>query len=347
MKQQVQRTLVVIALAAVALFVLRHLLTPILWAGLIAVATWPLHQRLNQRLGTRAVPWAAVVLTGLVVCLIVVPFIAVVVRGWHEAPVLVRLWASGQENGLPAPEWLAGVPVVGSWLIRNWNEQLGAPGALSDFVHSVGGGFDFRRDRALAALITHDVMKLFFCIVVLFFLYVDGAVLAAQIDTFVSRQLGPPGRRTLPVVVRSVRGCVNGIVLVAFGVALLMTTACAAIGIPHPAAVGLATGLLGMVPFGAMLVVAVVAVYLLAIGSTVDAIALFVVGAIAIFVADHFVRPKFMSSGAKLPLVLALLGIVGGLETFGILGLFLGPTLLAILVAVWRELASASATSTE
>ena len=95
-----------------------------------------------------------------------------------------------------------------------------------------------------------------------------------------------------------------------------------------------------MVPFGAMLVVVLVAVYLLAVGSTVAAVALLVVGGIAIFIADHFVRPKFMTSGTQLPLVLALLGIVGGLETFGVLGLFLGPTLLAIVVAIWRELAS-------
>jgi predicted PurR-regulated permease PerM len=344
MKQQVLRTVVVGALAALALYVLRNLVTPILWAGLIAVATWPLNQRLDRRLGAYAVPWAAVVCTGAVVLLFVVPFAEVVIRGWHQAPALVRLWTSSQESGLPAPEWLAGVPAVGAWLARHWNEQLAAPGALSVFVHSLGGEFDVARGRTLAALVAHDAMKFFFCIVVLFFLYLEGDALAAQIDAVVSRQLGPPGRRTLPVVVHAVRGAVNGLVLVAMGIALLMTIACAAIGVPHPAAIGLATGLLGMVPFGAMLVVVLVGIYLLAVDSTVAAIALLVVGAIAIFVADHFVRPKFMSRGTQLPLALALLGIVGGLETFGILGLFLGPTLLAILVAIWGEQASPAGT---
>jgi len=78
-------------------------------------------------------------------------------------------------------------------------------------------------------------------------------------------------------------------------------------------------------------------------GSTTTAIWLGIFGAAAIFMADHFVRPVFMAGAAKLPLVLALLGIVGGLETFGVLGLFLGPTLLAVTVAVWRELASEDA----
>ena len=67
---------------------------------------------------------------------------------------------------------------------------------------------------------------------------------------------------------------------------------------------------------------------------------LLVTGSATIFFTDHFVRPKFMTSGTRLPLVLALLGVIGGLETFGVLGLFLGPTLMAMLVAIWRELSA-------
>ncbi len=290
-------------------------------------------------LGARFAPWSALLLTGAVVCVFVVPFAYVVLRGWHEVPALLHLWTSSQESGLPAPPWLGGVPLVGAWLAQAWNDRLGEPGALSAFVHSLAGEFDLARGRTLAA---HDAMKFFFCIVVLFFLYLDGAALAAQIGAVVSRQLGAAGRRTLPLVVASVRGAVNGLVLVGVGVALLMTMACIAAGVPHPAAIGLATGVLGMVPFGAMLVLGLVVVYLLAVGSTGSALVLLAFGATAI-IADHFVRPKFMTAGTRLPLVLALLGIVGGLETFGVLGLFLGPTLLAIMVAIWRELAASEA----
>jgi predicted PurR-regulated permease PerM len=98
-----------------------------------------------------------------------------------------------------------------------------------------------------------------------------------------------------------------------------------------------------MVPFGAMLVLVGVLLFLVAAGATTTAIWLGIFGAAAIFVADHFVRPVFMAGAGRLPLVLALLGIVGGLETFGVLGLFLGPTLLAVMVAVWRELATEDA----
>ena len=146
--------------------------------------------------------------------------------------------------------------------------------------------------------------------------------------------------RTRSLAVRSVRGAVNGLVLVGFGVAIVMSAAYAIAGVVHPFIWGLATGLLGMVPFGAMVVLLGVVLFLVAAGATTTAIWLGVFGVALIFIADHFVRPVFMSGPAKLPLVLALLGIVGGLETFGILGLFLGPTLLAVMVAVWRELVS-------
>ncbi|MBV9891478.1 MAG: AI-2E family transporter, partial [Rhizobacter sp.] len=102
-KQQVLRTLVVLALGVAAIRVLHNLITPVLWAGLIAIATWPLEQRLSARRGKRARPWIAALLIGLVVCVFVLPFGYVVFRGWHEVPALLRLWTSSQESGLPAP----------------------------------------------------------------------------------------------------------------------------------------------------------------------------------------------------------------------------------------------------
>ena len=343
MKQQVLRTLVVLALAVAVVRLLHNLITPVLWAGVIAIATWPLQRRFIARHGARAPVWIALLLTVAVVGVFLMPFGYVVFRGWHEVPALLRLWTSSQESGLPEPAWLVNVPLVGKWLSQLWSEWLADPGDLSAIVHSLTGQFDLARGRAIAGLIAHDAMKFFFCIVVLFFLYLDGEALAVQIDAVVSRQLGPAGTRTLPVVVSSVRGAVNGLVLVGVGVAVLMTIACIAAGVPHPAAIGFAAGVLGMVPFGATVVLALVVVYLLAVGSNASAVVLLVFGSATIFFADHFVRPKFMTSGTRLPLVLALLAVIGGLETFGVLGLFLGPTLMAMLVAIWRELAAPNA----
>jgi len=339
MKPQTVRTAAVLTLFAACAWLLHGLLVPIVWAGLIAMATWPLHDRLRALFGRRREALSAVLLTGAVVLFLLVPLGYLLFRGMRELPHLLQFWSTSEQAGLTAPPWLASLPGVGDWATGEWNDTLGEPGALSDYVHSLVGGADVARGRNLVALAGHHAMAIFFCVVVLLFLYLGGDALAAQIDAVLARHVGPAGKRTRTLALRSVRGAVNGLVLVGFGVAVFMSALYAIAGVPHPFAWGLATGLLGMVPFGAMLVIAGVVLYFVASGATTTAVWLGLVGVAAIFVADHFVRPHFMSGGTKLPLVLALLGIVGGLESFGILGLFLGPTLLAVMVAVWHELA--------
>jgi predicted PurR-regulated permease PerM len=340
MKPQTVRTVAVVALASAAVFVLHRFITPILWASVIAVATWPLHQRVRRGAGSAHVDASALFLTGAVVLFLGLPLTYLAFRGRHEMPELLQLWAASQQTGLTAPAWVEGLPRVGPWAVRQWNETLGEPGALNGYVHALFGRLDFATGRSLVTDVARHATSFFVCILVLFFLYRDGDALAQQIDTVVGRQLGPAGRRMLVLVVGSVRGAVNGLVLVGLGVGALMAIAYAVAGVPHPAALGLATGLFGMVPFGAMVILVLVVLYLFSVGSMTAAMVLAVAGAVAIFVADHFVRPAFLAAGSKLPLVLALLGIVGGLETFGVLGLFLGPTLLAVVVAVWRDLAA-------
>jgi predicted PurR-regulated permease PerM len=337
LKPQTVRTVVVIVIFAACAWLLHSLLVPIVWATLIAIATWPMHDRLRVRFGPRREMLSAVLLTGAIILFLLLPFAYLLFRGLRELPHLLHFWSSSQEAGLPAPDWLASVPGIGDLAAQRWNDTLGEPGALKDYVHSLLGP-DFERGRVLVLFFAHHAMSAFFCVVVLFFLYLSGDVLARQIDAVLIRYVGPSAERTRALALRSVRGAVNGLLFVGFGVAFFMTTVYAIAGVPHPFAWGLATGLLGTVPFGAMLVLAGVVVYFVANAALTTALWLGLFGAAAIFIADHFVRPHFMSGASKLPLVLALLGIVGGIETFGLLGLFIGPTLLAVMVAVWGEM---------
>jgi predicted PurR-regulated permease PerM len=115
--------------------------------------------------------------------------------------------------------------------------------------------------------------------------------------------------------------------------------------LPHPVLLGLPTGVLGTVPFGAPLIFVVCALVLLVQSHTSAAIALLVFGAVVVFIADHFVRPILIGNSTRLPFLWVLLGIFGGLETFGLIGLFLGPAIMSLLVAMWREGAEASDTA--
>jgi predicted PurR-regulated permease PerM len=116
-----------------------------------------------------------------------------------------------------------------------------------------------------------------------------------------------------------------------------------AAGLPYPASTGAATGVLAVIPFGAPVVYIIAALYMLAIGKTLAAIVIFGSGSAVIFVADHFIRPFLIGGAARVPFLWVLLGLLGGLETLGIIGLFLGPAIMAALIALWREWTEAPA----
>jgi predicted PurR-regulated permease PerM len=325
----------VLVVFAAGLYLLRELLAPICWAILIAVASWPLHERLVQRLGGRRRSLSAAALTAILVLLVLVPLAYLVVESLREIPVALQFWATGRDSGLPAPEWLGRLPGVGAMLQSQWDATLGQPGALA--------GIDLRAGRLAVLWVGHRLMAVFFCAIVLFFLYLDGAAVARQIDVFLARQLGTGALATKRLAVAAMRATVNGVTLVGLALALVMSVAYAIAGVRHPALWGLATGLFGMVPFGAMVALAGVVLYLFAAVGQTAALAMLAFGGVTIFITDHFVRPLFISGASRLPWVMALLGIVGGLETFGLLGLFIGPTLMAVALTVWRQVASADA----
>ncbi|MDQ6685450.1 MAG: AI-2E family transporter [Pseudomonadota bacterium] len=338
MKQDTARTIAVIVIFAACIYLLRGLLAPICWAGIIAISTWPLHQRLLRYAGKRSHGISAALLTGAVVAAVLVPFGYVVWRGVHELPHALSLWTTSRESGLDAPSWLGQLPLVGEWALHRWEATLGQPGALADYTRAYSHSLGLETGRTMLLFVGHRAMALFFCALVLFFLYLDGPLLAAQIEMLLLRRFGPRGVETQQLAVKAIRGTVNGLILVGLGLAVIMSIVYALAGVAHPALWGLATGLLGIVPFGAGLVLLLVVLYLLTAQSMTAAIVVFVVGAIGIFITDHFIRPMFISGASKMPLVLAILGIVAGLETFGILGIFIGPVLLAIGLTVWREL---------
>ena len=340
MKTETARSAAVLALAAVCLYLLRHVLPAIAWSALVAVSTWPLHVRIGRTLGRRGRSTSAALLTAVAVLALLLPLGWLIWRAVHEAPALLRLWAESRDAGLPAPAWLASLPLIGDWALRQWNEWIAQPGGLGDVLHVLLRGLRLHGGRLLVHEVGSAAMTIFFCVLLLFFLYRDGEVLERQVETVLARWLGPVGVRTMRLAVAAVRGSVNGLVLVGLAVAVVMSVGYAVAGVPHPASWGLLTGLLGLVPFGAALALAGAALWLLALGATTPAVVLAAGGLLLIFVVDHFVRPAFIAGSSRLPMVLALIGVVAGLETFGVLGIFIGPTLLAVMAAVWRELAA-------
>jgi len=153
-----------------------------------------------------------------------------------------------------------------------------------------------------------------------------------------AKLLGPQGERIGQQALASVRGTIDGLVLVGLGFGVVMTLVYVFLGVPHPILLGAITAIAAMIPFGAPVAFGIAALLLLGQGSPGGAIAVVVIGFAAEFVAGHFVRPALIGSATRLPFFWALVGILGGVETLGLLGLFVGPATMAVLVMLWREL---------
>jgi predicted PurR-regulated permease PerM len=160
---------------------------------------------------------------------------------------------------------------------------------------------------------------------------------AAQVLTASAKLFGPRGERVARQMVASVHGTVDGLVLVGLGEGVLLGIVYYFAGVPHPVLLGALTAVAAMIPFGAPLVFGIAALILLANGTVVPAIVVVVSGFVVTFIADHFVRPALIGGTTRLPFLWVLLGILGGVESFGLLGLFLGPAVMAALILLWRE----------
>ena len=334
--QRIARVVLIIGAVVVGVWMLRRFLPALAWAGVLAVATWPLRERLARGLGRSAL---ASLLTLAVALVLVVPLIVLGVELARESVVIVQLVREMREHGLGAPDWVAQLPLVGPYVATWWQANLADPEAAREFFGRAEASGLIGWTRTLGLELVNRLTVLVFTLLALFFLYRDGPDVIAQTHAISSHLLGPPGRHLGRDVVGTVRGTVNGLVLVGLAEGVLLGLAYALTGVGHPVLLGLATGVLATVPFGAPLVFVVCSLVLLAQSHVTSAIALLIFGSLVVFIADHFVRPILIGSSTRLPFLWVLLGIFGGLETFGLVGLFLGPAVMSALIAMWREAA--------
>lgn len=320
----------IFALALVIL--LRHFLGSLAWAGLLAVITWPLHERLLQR-GWSKLASASLLLTGLVISFLG-PSIFLFNTLSNELATVERLLGQINQTGVPAPEWLSRLPLVAESAIKWWQENLAVPGGLSTLIQTTAGDFlPFLTGtaRTLGSTILTNALYLFLALLTLFVLYLHGPAVAQYVDHAGERLIPkhyPVIRRLLPL---SVRGTALGLCSVAILEGVVLGIAYAVAGAPAPALLGVITGYLALIPGGAPLAFSSVSLLLLGQGHAGAAMGLFCWGAFELFLVDKFVRPKLIGHSVNLPFLAVLFGLLGGVSTLGVIGLFVGPFMMAVL----------------
>ncbi|MCI9879375.1 MULTISPECIES: AI-2E family transporter [Methylobacterium] len=336
--QSLARLALVVALAGLGIWVLHHFIPALVWAVILAIALGPLYARAERRWPPgRHNILLPLLFTAAVALVFLIPLVVLGVQAAREAHDVVAWARSFEKSGIPVPDFLGHLPFGAAQAQAWWAENLSHPAAGSELLHRFDNSSVIGVTRSLGAQIVRRVVLFGFTLVALFFLFRDGRAVAAQVLTASARLFGPRGERVARQMVASVHGTVDGLVLVGLGEGVLLGIVYYFAGVPHPVLLGALTAVAAMIPFGAPLVFGIAAAILLANGAVVPAVVVVVAGFVVTFVADHFVRPALIGGTTRLPFLWVLLGILGGVETFGLLGLFLGPAVMAALILLWRD----------
>lgn len=336
--RSVARWLLALTLIA-GVYFFHGFIIPVLAALVIGFASWPLFSRLTRATGGKETLAAAIAVL-FVVLFIVVPVSIASIYAVREIKVWAVWLIRANAVGAEVPQWLAGIPIFGQSLSEEWQKHFSHPGGLGELVQLVSGANIANIYRGLLVVGTSAfqwMLTLLFMLITLFFVYRDGRRLVRQIDVVGEAVLPERWERVSRIVPQTISATVTGMTIIAIGEGIVLGVAYWIAGVPSPVTLGLITGIMALIPGGAPLSFTLVSVYLVANGEHVAGLALFAWGSIELFIVDKTVRPRLVGGPIKLPFLPTFFGLIGGVKTMGLLGLFVGPVLMALLVAIWRE----------
>lgn len=342
MKEDVQnraRALLALLLVAAAALVAKDLIPAVAWAAVVAIGMDPIRRRLVARAPERRTAIAAG-LTVAVVLVVLVPLAYGVTKAALEAGHAAAWLRHARVAGVPAPAWIGTLPVESARVQEWWRLHLSDPVALAAMTERVDMAEWAGRSREIGKHVLHSLLSFAFIAMSLFFILRDRDQLLAQAERATKRAFGEAGPRLGRQILTSIRGTVDGVVLVGLAQGALLAVVMFACGMPHPILFGLLAGIGAMVPLGIGLVAIVAGLILLAGGSPIGAAVVVGTAFVIHFIAEHFIKPAMIGGATSMPFLLVLLGLVGGLETIGLLGLFVGPAVMAAVVMIWRDYVS-------
>jgi predicted PurR-regulated permease PerM len=328
-----------ILIVAAGVYFFYGFVVPVLAALVIGFASWPLYRKLLARVGGNTTVAATVAII-LIVTFLVIPIVFAVTYTTGEVREWVAWAIRANRMGAPTPQWILALPFAGPYIDELWTKYIGTPGSMGEVIQAVSGaniGNIYRAVLAAGGASFHLLLTLLFMLIALFFVYRDGASFSKQIDMLGERILPNRWERISRVVPATISSTVMGMTLIAIGEGIVLGIAYWIAGVPSPVTLGVLTGIMALIPGGAPLSFTLVSVYLVASGSHFAGAGLFIWGSVELFIVDKTLRPKLVGGPIKLPFLPTFFGLVGGVKTMGFLGLFIGPVLMALLVAIWRE----------
>jgi predicted PurR-regulated permease PerM len=329
--------LIIVVLIALTIWILRPFLGAIIWASMIVVATWPVMRRLQGWLwGSRRLAVAA--MTGTLLLVLVLPLSLAVGTIVSNASEIFDWAARMRSFTMPAPpEWLGTLPMVGPPAVEAWQKIAGS--RLAD-VGSAAAPY-----AATAILWMASTMRGAGWLLVQFLLtlaiaavmYTKGERAADGLLRFGRLLAGEAGDRVVRLAAQAIRGVALGVVVTAAVQATLAGIGLAAAGVPFAALLGALCFVLCIAQLGPALVLAPAVAWLYWQGHAGAATGL-LLWTLVVVTLDNVLRPVLMTKGADLPMLLMFAGVLGGLLAFGLIGIFVGPVVLAVsytLLGAW------------
>lgn len=316
--------------------VVRPFLTAFLWGLILSLSTRGLYERLRRLVGGRKRLAAA--LAGLTIAAVLfVPITAFAAKLAGGTPSVVDRVREMLSGGLKEPPaWLATLPLVGNAASAKWQAWSADPESFRQALRPLLGP---AKDFLLAAAggIGAGILEFALAVIIAGFLYVRSAEVAHAVDRVMGRLAGEAGRRQIAVVRSTIRGVFRGLLGTCAVQAVLAMIGFWIAGVPGVFVLGMATFFLSVIPMGPALLWLPAALWLGSNGSTGHAIFLAIWSLVVVGGAENVVRPILIGKGVDAPMALIFLGVVGGILAFGFLGLFIGPTLLAVAYNLLQE----------
>jgi predicted PurR-regulated permease PerM len=327
------------ALIAGSMWILRPFLMPLIWSAMIVVATWPVFRQLQAWLGNRrGLAVAAMTLTLLLVLVVPLYFAITAIL---ENTERIAGWASTIATmSVPQPPaWLHGLPVIGTKLTARWQQVASeSPEVLAarilPYAHILVAWFASQVGSVGLMLIDFLVT-----VFIAAMLYANGENVAQGIDRFAQRLAGQQGVSAVHLAAQAARAVALGVVVTALVQAVLGGIGMAIAGVPFVAILTAVMFVLGIAQIGPGPVLIAVVIWVYMRDGAVWGTAL-LIWSIPVGALDNFLRPFLIKRGADLPMLLIVAGVLGGLIAFGVIGLFVGPVLLAVaytLLGAWVE----------
>lgn len=306
---------------------------PIAWSVVICTVTWPLYRKIQKYIRRKTVSaFLMTLVMGLFFFAFIIPIGTAAIN-----ELIGFLQFLKNENGsisIQSIEKIKSLPYIGEWTyaslqqfdvafisenIKKYNQEL--MGVVTSTARSIAG-----------ALFTF-----IFTLFTMFFIYRDGASLARQSEVALTKIAGPKFAHLMEILRGTIRGAVYGLLMTAVAQGVLAGASYVVAGMPFAYVLGLVTMIASLVPFGTPFVYIPVAGYLVYSGSVWGGIGVALFGIFVVSLCDNILRPIFISQATELPVLLILMGVLGGILTFGLLGLFIGPAIVSVALVLWHE----------